>query len=226
MMKRVLSVLIVLLFMLCSCNTDKVPPVVEIEGPSIIELSLGEKYIDEGASAIDDVDGDVEITLEENIEFFNAGEHEIKYIAVDSAGNSAESVRKVVISPIVIECEEGITTIINAIDTKNKNDRPNVVLSIDVTLINNSADIIEVPPLLWFENSNLDDEELFFNLSQFFPIAKLASGESVTDRIDISYEGEPEDIIGAETIRFGFTEDGFTDEFPYIIDINIADLID
>lgn len=78
---------------------DIVPPVVTIKGAKRINLLKGSKYTDSGATAKDDLDGDVtkslEVTGEVNTE--KVGIYTITYTATDKAGNKNKAERKVTI---------------------------------------------------------------------------------------------------------------------------------
>jgi len=225
-MKKLMSIIIVLLFILSGCSSDKIPPVVEIVGPSTVELDFGEKYVEEGVTASDDMDGELEVTISDNINYLSKGEYEIVYTAEDEAGNVTEITRKVIVNPLVIECDNDVTTIINAIETDITSLRDNVVLTFDITFINNSADTLEVAPAFWFESNVTDAETLYLNIAQLFSIDRLESGASITDKLDFAYEGEQIDLIDSDRIEFGFSHEGIIEGRPYVIDLNIADYMD
>ncbi|MDP6679581.1 MAG: DUF5011 domain-containing protein, partial [Verrucomicrobiota bacterium] len=78
---------------------DRVPPVITLVGDAVFKQELKEPYVDLGATADDNVDGD----LTEIIEVINPvdvevdGTYEVKYNVVDSSGNAAAEVTRVVI---------------------------------------------------------------------------------------------------------------------------------
>ncbi|MDP6215221.1 MAG: DUF5011 domain-containing protein, partial [Acidimicrobiales bacterium] len=78
---------------------DRTPPVVTLVGDAVVKQELKEPYVDLGAQATDNVDGD----LTEKIEMVNPvnvdldGAYEVKYNVIDSSGNVAAEVTRVVI---------------------------------------------------------------------------------------------------------------------------------
>jgi prepilin-type N-terminal cleavage/methylation domain-containing protein len=76
---------------------DLYPPEITILGdnPTIIAYGIG--YIDAGATAWDDIDGDVtnRITIINNVDYEQPGIYTVTYIASDNVGNQAETVRTV-----------------------------------------------------------------------------------------------------------------------------------
>lgn len=76
---------------------DGESPVISLNGNSKIILKVGEKYIDLGATAFDNYDGDIteNIMLEGTVNTATAGSYEIVYTVVDSSGNEASVVRTV-----------------------------------------------------------------------------------------------------------------------------------
>jgi hypothetical protein len=78
-------------------NSDTEDPVIEIQGSNPVEIMQGTPYIDEGATATDNVDGTVSVvtignTITENSE---PGEYTITYTATDNAGNVSTETRTV-----------------------------------------------------------------------------------------------------------------------------------
>jgi len=78
---------------------DRIPPVITLVGDAVVKQELKEPYVDFGAQATDNVDGD----LTEKIEVANPvnvdldGAYEVKYTVTDSSGNVAAEVTRVVI---------------------------------------------------------------------------------------------------------------------------------
>ncbi len=76
---------------------DRVAPTVTLIGLPSISLAAGEQYIEEGASAVDDIDGDVtaSITVSGNVNTTVVGTYTVNYLANDKAGNQGATVRTV-----------------------------------------------------------------------------------------------------------------------------------
>ncbi|MAD05792.1 MAG: hypothetical protein CMP86_00095, partial [Gammaproteobacteria bacterium] len=76
-------------------QADTTAPVITLTGNSTVQITQGQSYTEEGASATDAVDGDVEVTISGEVDSDAVGSYSIRYTAVDSAGNEA-SVSRVV----------------------------------------------------------------------------------------------------------------------------------
>ncbi len=75
-------------------SSDTTPPEIILKGVSPVTVNLGDSYTDAGATALDDVDGNVNVTtfnlpIDTSIE----GEHTVIYRAQDAAGNNATATR-------------------------------------------------------------------------------------------------------------------------------------
>ena len=84
----------------CGVQIDTVKPVITLIGGDIT-VTLGNAYIDAGATAADDVDGDItaDINTTTNVDTSVAGTYMVKYNVKDQAGNMADEVtRRVVVS--------------------------------------------------------------------------------------------------------------------------------
>lgn len=80
-------------------QSDTVPPVITLKGIPGIGVRLGDTYIDEGATATDDVDGDItsRIVVEGNVDTNTPGTYTLVYKVSDLAGNEAEEVTRTVV---------------------------------------------------------------------------------------------------------------------------------
>ena len=78
-------------------NSDTTPPVITLRGDSSVTLEVRTIYIDPGATALDDVDGDIsdQIVRRSNLDVSKPGTYSITYTVMDSAGNEAVSTRTV-----------------------------------------------------------------------------------------------------------------------------------
>ncbi|MCL4405971.1 MAG: DUF5011 domain-containing protein [Patescibacteria group bacterium] len=76
---------------------DLTPPIITLSGPSTINLNAGENYIELGATAMDNIDGDVAVTINGNIDTSVSGTQYVLYNAVDAAGNHAIQATRMVI---------------------------------------------------------------------------------------------------------------------------------
>ncbi|MEI6580666.1 MAG: immunoglobulin-like domain-containing protein, partial [bacterium] len=86
-----------------SALPDTTPPVILITGPTTVQLTVGDTYSDQGATASDTYLG-VTTPLTDSIEVFSnvnnliPGTYQVRYTVSDSAGNTATATRTVVVS--------------------------------------------------------------------------------------------------------------------------------
>ena len=81
------------------CGADLAPPVITLLGAAEVILECGAAYNDAGATALDDVDGDItdQIVVVNPVNVSIPGEYVITYNVSDAAGNAAEEVTRMVI---------------------------------------------------------------------------------------------------------------------------------
>jgi hypothetical protein len=108
-MKRILFLLPAMFFMimtigLTGCNKDKTAPVITLNGSAGVVCCNGSAYTDQGATATDDVDGDLtsQITVNNTVNANANGTYTVTYNVTDKAGNAAEEVTRTV---TVINCK-------------------------------------------------------------------------------------------------------------------------
>jgi hypothetical protein len=79
---------------------DLIPPVLTLRGLPTVFLRVGDVYIDAGASAVDDVDGDItaRIVTLNPVDTSRTGTYLVSYSVADSAGNSASMTRTVIVN--------------------------------------------------------------------------------------------------------------------------------
>jgi len=70
-------------------------------------LSIGDAYVEQGATATDETDGDVNVTISGTVDTSSVGTYTITYAATDSAGNTASATRTVKVA------DNSETTVIN-----------------------------------------------------------------------------------------------------------------
>ena len=82
-----------------SSTADTTPPVITLTGSSTINLTVGDTFTDPGATATDDVDGDItsSITTSGTVNTSTAGTYTIDYSVSDAAGNNATVVQRTII---------------------------------------------------------------------------------------------------------------------------------
>ena len=79
---------------------DTTPPVITILGDNPLNLQVGDTYTDPGATAQDNVDGNVTASIQtsDNVNTSAAGSYNVTYMVNDAAGNTATTSRTVVVS--------------------------------------------------------------------------------------------------------------------------------
>lgn len=74
---------------------DTLAPVITLKGDNPQTVPFGTDYIEAGATAVDNVDGEVAVTISGNVNTQQLGNYEISYRAQDRAGNRSEATRTV-----------------------------------------------------------------------------------------------------------------------------------
>ena len=67
---------------------DETPPVITLNGENNINLIVGDDYEELGASAVDDLDGNVSVSISGEVDTSTEGNYTVTYTAVDKSGNS------------------------------------------------------------------------------------------------------------------------------------------
>jgi hypothetical protein len=78
---------------------DITAPVLSILGDANIEIEVGSTYTDEGATAVDDVDGNISanIVISGSVDTSTLGVYTLTYTVSDSSGNSATSLTRTIV---------------------------------------------------------------------------------------------------------------------------------
>lgn len=98
-------------------RTDFTKPVITLIGNNPVTISVGSSYIDAGATAVDNIDGDItaNIIVTGAVNANLAGTYSVVYNVKDSAGNSAKTVSRTIyvidnIPPVVVFGTNGNST--------------------------------------------------------------------------------------------------------------------
>jgi len=97
-MKKLLIFLPILLISFISCkkNSDKIAPVITLNGASSLVTGKGYPYSDQGATASDDIDGDItsKIIINNPVDTGAIGIYYVTFNVSDDAGNAAIEVKR------------------------------------------------------------------------------------------------------------------------------------
>jgi len=131
-----------------TAQEDTTPPVITILGDSVVNISQGTLYDDAGASAYDDVDGDVNLSVYNGVHIDTVGTYSVTYTAIDASGNMATATRTVnviafydVVKPLITIAGEEVLTILK--DSNYTDAGASAYDSVDGTLsvtVNNTVD--------------------------------------------------------------------------------------
>jgi hypothetical protein len=102
-----------LLFMASCAKDDTTAPIISLNGDPEITIDLQQNYVELGATAIDDEDGEVTVEISGTVNNDLKGQYIITYTATDEAGNIASEER---IVNVVNSAELLAGTYLNAID--------------------------------------------------------------------------------------------------------------
>ena len=76
---------------------DTIPPVITLNGEISITLLQGDDYVEAGATAIDNRDGNVAVIITGTVDTNTVGNYIIDYTATDAAGNTSSLSRNVIV---------------------------------------------------------------------------------------------------------------------------------
>jgi hypothetical protein len=100
-MKKFTSILLMFtMIIIAACKKDdKVLPVITLKGnnPDVVVWGSAAKYYEPGAVVTDDVDGELEYTVDSTVNMRLAGSYTLTYTATDAAGNVATATRTVIV---------------------------------------------------------------------------------------------------------------------------------
>jgi len=95
---------------------DSTPPAIVLEGDAEMVVEQGESFSDPGATATDEVDGTVSVSVSGEVDTNTAGSYTLTYSASDAAGNEASVERVVTVedttSPTITLNGESAVTIV------------------------------------------------------------------------------------------------------------------
>ncbi len=82
---------------------DETPPRLSLVGSAMEKISAGEKYVDTGATAMDNVGGKTDVKVTGNVDVNKPGTYTLTYTSTDTAGNTSTVKRKVIVeAPLAV----------------------------------------------------------------------------------------------------------------------------
>ena len=82
---------------------DSTPPVITMKGSSTVSIEKLKQYIDDGATAIDNIDGAIPVSVVSTVDTnVVADNYTVTYTATDNQGNKTEAIRYVSVTPEII----------------------------------------------------------------------------------------------------------------------------
>jgi len=86
---------------ICKKSGDTTPPLIVLYGGSQLRIFLNAPFNDPGVKAVDDIDGDLSVTVTGSVDTTKLGRYTLKYSAVDLAGNISTATRVVEVLPLI-----------------------------------------------------------------------------------------------------------------------------
>lgn len=179
-------------------DTEK--PVITLKGNSEITLNQGDKYNDEGASATDNIDGDItsKIKVSGKVDTTKSGMYTITYTVTDKAGNRTEATRKVTVV--------ATTTTTMLATTKKTTTKKSYTSSGSVKTTRATTQRITTPPTITLRgNSTITINQGASWRDPGFT-ARDAKGNDLTGRVNVSGSVNTS-VAGAYMISYTVTDD-------------------
>lgn len=119
---------------------DTTAPVITLQGDSEITVYKGSHYIEQGATAIDNDDGDLsqQITISSNVDTMKAGSYTVTYQVADAAGNRGIQTRTV-----FVKVKPVVPTAVVTVDDGNRADAEQVEQAVNHARLNGN-DLLQV----------------------------------------------------------------------------------
>lgn len=76
---------------------DTTPPVITLNGSAELTVIQGSEYVEQGASATDNIDGSLAVVISGAVDVNKTGEYTLTYTATDKAGNQSSLSRLVIV---------------------------------------------------------------------------------------------------------------------------------
>ena len=174
---------------------DTEEPVITIIGDESVSINQGSAYNDEGATAMDNVDGDItsQIVTENNVDTSKTGYYTVIYRVSDSSGNTAEATR--------------VVNVVSTITTTKKNASGSSSSSKTTTKrrVTTTTSRITTPPTITLKGSSYITLNQGDRYSDPGYSATDARGKDLTGSVKISGSVNTS-VAGTYTIRYTVTD--------------------
>ena len=167
---------------------DTTAPVITLTGSSTINLNLGATFTNPGATATDNVDGNItsSITAAGSVDTSTAGTYTIVYSVLDTAGNSASVTRSVVVEAIYFEggickcptASVGATEVINGV-TYTVVDNTSIVTQVTAANYNLCTTQVTNMSNLFLNNTSFNSDIGFWDTSSVTDMSDMFRGAAV-----------------------------------------------
>ena len=97
---------------------DVTPPVIKLNGYPTVYIQLGQEYIEKGATAKDNIDGEVDVEVSGTVDGNRVGTYTLFYMAKDRVGNTSITTRVVNVG---LAQKNKVSTVAKQIKNKNEN---------------------------------------------------------------------------------------------------------
>ena len=167
---------------------DNTKPVIALFGDTHVELTVGDAYVEAGATATDDIDGSINVTTTGSVDTTTAGTYTIHYDATDAAGNAADTVTRHILvkaANVLPTVDAGIDQEVNEATTVNLNGNAN---DPDGTIINYAWVQMSGPEV---DIANVDKAQASFTAPDVSENTTLTFRFTVTD----SYGDSADDSV-------------------------------
>ena len=172
-----------------AAGANNTAPTISLSGDQTITLTVGDTYTEPGATAIDDVDGMIQVVISGSVDTSTVGNYTITYTATDSSGNSVSVTRTVQV--VAATCQIIIKRVTK--DASNNWQIDNSPQTITVT----QGESYWLPHVVGSDCGNLSG----FNLSasnlppglttQYTAFAPFSNLLSITSDMELSITGTP-----------------------------------
>lgn len=179
-------------------DTEK--PVITLNGNSEITLNQGDKYSEKGASATDNIDGDItsKIKVSGKVDTSKIGVYTITYVVTDKSGNRAEATRKIMVVASTTTVSTPTTT---KITTKKKSNSSSS--NIRTTKVTTAR--ITTPPIITLRGNSTITINQGTSWKDPGFTAKDAKGNDLTGRVSVSGFVNTS-VVGTYIIRYSVTD--------------------